>query len=630
MSTWNGWIGPVHRFEVTARGSCGRVRDGLLCLALGTLLAAGAAAGLEPLPLHAQGADSPLQQHPMTVRYHVQVPLRDGVHVSADVYRPQEDGAYPTVFTHTPYNNNSDRTLEQAWSYVRRGYAYVTTDARGRHDSEGRFFPYRDDGPDGSDVMDWIAEQAWSDGRIVTLGGSYTGKNQWLMARERNPHHTAIVSYVAGAHEFLDGARFNGVPKLDLRYTWIMGMDGRVNQARSGWRWDRLMWELPLLTLDAAGGRDIPAWRQLMAHDSLDAFWRESGLEPDEYGGFDIPSFSVTGWYEGQLKGMVQHHVNAVRTAENAADHVLIVGPWLHGVNRDRVVGERDAGPEAMIDLDGIRDAWMDHRMLGGSRPDLPRFAYFVPALNQWRAAGAFPVPETRFTEYFLDSGGHANTLAGDGRLRTDAPGSGTPDAYTYDPRNPVPSVSSRTSGARGGLPQGSVDNRAVETREDVLVYTSEPLQAGTEVTGPVTAVIHFSTDVEDTDITVKLLDVYPDGRALNITEGVARAKYRSSYERPEPLRAGEVYRLEVELFPTSNWFAPGHRIRVEVSSGDFPNFARNLGHMSSDTWSEISVANTRIHHSAEHPSHILLPVVPEGVTERWRPPGTAPRSSGR
>jgi len=570
-----------------------------------------------------------LSAYPMRVEHHVTVPVADGVRLSADVFRPMEDGTYPTIFSMTPYNNNDDGSMDDAWSAVRRGYAVVQVDARGRYDSEGEFFPYRHDGPDGSDVMDWIAAQPWSDGTVATRGASYLGKNQWLMARENNPHHRAIVAYVAGSHEFLDGARYSGVPKLDLRYTWIMGMDGHVNQSRTGWDWNRLMWELPLLTLDEAGGRTIPAWRDLMSHDSLDAFWQPSGLMPEDFEGASLPpSLSVTGWYEGQLRGAVANHMNALAHASDPSNHVLLIGPWLHGVNRNRVVGERDAGSEAIIDLEGLTDAWLDHRMLRGPDPGLRGFHYFLPARNEWRVADAFPVPGTEFTEYWLDSGGGANTLAGDGTLDPAQQGSGPPDAYTYDPAHPVLTTSSRTSGSRGGLPQGSVDNRSVETREDVLVYTSAPLERGLEITGPVRARIYFSTDVEDTDITVKLLDVTPEGRALNLTEGIARAKYRSSYIRPEPLRPGEVYGIDVELFPTSNWFQAGHRIRIEVSSSDFPNFARNLNHMDSDTESRIAVAHTRIHHSADYASHILLPVIPEGATRRWQPPLRQPRES--
>ena len=565
------------------------------------------------------GAQQAVLDYAMDVRYDVRVRMPDGVHISVDVFRPRDDVKHPTVFSLTPYNNDSEGTLDQAWNYVRRGYAYVVGDVRARYDSEGaEFVPYRHDGKDGSAIMTWIAQQSWSNGKVATHGGSYLGKNQWVMARENNPHHAAIVSYVAPADDFHDGTRYNGVPKLDLMYTWSMGMDGRVNQTRTGWNWGRIMRGLPLHTLDEKAGRNVPFWREQMEHDRLDDFWipvQMTGF----YDRFDIPTFSVTGWYEGQLKGQVQNHVETVRRSKRPQSHMLVIGPWLHGVNRNRVIGERDAGPEAIINLDRVRDSWLDHQMLNAAAPGYERFLYFVPVRNEWRAAGAYPVPGTQYRSFYLDSRGKANTLLGDGVLQAEA-GSGRADEYTYDPRNPVQSQSSRTSGARGGLPQGSVDNRAVETRADVLVYTSEPLGAGLEITGPVRAKIYLSTDVPDTDITVKLLDVYPDGRAHNLTEGIARAKYRKSYSAPEPLVAGQVYELEVELFPTSNYFEAGHRVRIEVSSSDFPNFARNLNTMNSDTGTEMRTAHTRIHHTKQYPSQIILPVIPEGATRPWKP----------
>ncbi|MDQ3606252.1 MAG: CocE/NonD family hydrolase, partial [Gemmatimonadota bacterium] len=502
---------------------------------------------------------------------------------------------------------------------VQKGYAYVVGDTRGRYDSEGDFYPYRHDGTDGSAIMNWIVQQPWSNSRVATIGGSYLGKNQWMMAKENNPHHAAIVSYVAPADDFHDGTRYNGVPKLDLMYTWSMMMDGRVNQTRNGWNWGQIMRGLPLHTLDEKAGRSVSFWREQMEHSNLDDFWTPVQMT-GFYERFDIPSFSVTGWYEGQLKGQVQNHVEAVRTSRSPEAHMLVIGPWLHGVNRNRVIGERDAGPTAIIDLDRVRDAWLDHQMLNAPRPEYARFLYFLPVKNEWQAATAYPIPGTEFRPYYLDSQGRANALLGNGVLRAGRPGSGRADEYTYDPRNPVPSQSSRTSGARGGLPQGSVDNRAVETREDVLVYTSEPLAEAMEITGPVKAVIYLSTDVPDTDVTVKLLDVYPDGRAHNLSEGIARAKYRTSYSQPEPLEAGKVYGLEVELFPTSNYFEAGHRIRIEVSSSDFPNFARNLNTMDSDTGTETRVARTRIHHTRAYPSHIVLPIVPATATQPWNP----------
>jgi uncharacterized protein len=567
-------------------------------------------------PPAVQGQETRFIEQEMDARYDVGVPMRDGVRLSANIFRPLGPGPFPTVFTLTPYNK--DTSLEQAWRWVRRGYAFVPVDVRGRYDSHGAFDAWRDDSEDGSDVITWIASQSWSDGRVATMGGSYPGMNQWLMAKQANPGHAAIMGYVAPADGFFDLVRWNGVPKLDLIYTWMMGMYGRVNQSRDGWDWSRIMWELPLVTLDSVAGRSVPSWQEWMRHDTMGEYW-EPMQTTGYYDRFDIPSLNVTGWWDGQVQGTTKHFIGAVASGR-AEDHHLIIGPWLHGVNRNRVIGDRDYGPRAIIDLDGIRDRWVDHHMLGAPAPALPRVGYFLPVKNEWRQADGWPLPGTRFTEYFLDSEGRANTLLGDGVLRN-RPGSGPPDRYTYDPANPVPTLSSRTSGARGGIRQGSVDNRAVQTRDDVLVYTTPPLEAGLEVTGPVRAVIYFSTDVPDTDITVKLLDVYPDGRAHNLSHGIARARYRNSYERPDFLEPGQVYELEVEMFPASNYFEAGHRIRIEVSSSNFPNLARNLNtRESSDHGTRMQVANTQIHHSARYPSRIILPVVPEGATRPWSP----------
>lgn len=569
-------------------------------------------------PERSSAQQSEVIEYPMVVRYNLKIPMRDGVHLSVDVFRPRDESKHPVVFELTPYNNDGERVMANAWHFVKRGYAFVTADARGRYDSEGTFVPYRHDGTDGSDIMTWVTQQPWSNGTIATMGGSYLGRDQWQMAKEHNPAHRAMVSYVSPADDFNDGSRFNGVPKLDLMFTWMMGMDGRVNQSRTGWNWGEVMRRLPLNTLGQVAGRDVAFWREVMEHDRLDDFWTALQMT-GFYDTFDIPSFNVTGWYEGQLKGQVQNYVNAVKHSKSPGEHMLVIGPWLHGVNRNRVVGERDGGPQAIIDLDRLRDAWLDARMLGAPKPDLPNVVYFLPVKNEWRKAAAWPIPGTQFTTFYLDSRGKANTLLGDGVLQTTA-GSGPADRYSYDPNNPVPSFTSRTAGARGGLPQGAVDHRALETRADVLVYTGQPLPTATEITGPVKATIYFAADVLDTDIAVKLMDVAPDGRSLNIAEGIARAKYRKSYAQPAPLVPGEVTGLEVELFPTSTWFEAGHRIRIEVTSSDFPNFGRNLNTMNSDSGTEIKVAQIRVEHTTKFPSHIVVPIVPAGASTRWNP----------
>lgn len=546
----------------------------------------------------------------MIVQYNVRVPMPDGVTLSADVYRSRMPGRYPAIMDLTPYSNAGDNAMRSAYQAVQRGYAVVTVDARGRYDSHGEFDAWRTDGADGNAVLTWIAQQPWSNGRVATRGASYGGMNQWLMARHANPAHAAVLGYVAPSDGFFDMVRWNGIPKIDLGFTWLMGMDGRVNQPRTGWDWQAVMRQLPVISLDSLVGRRMTTWREWMRNDVNNEYWKPFNMQ-GTYGQFDIPSFNVTGWYDGQLPGTLKHYTGAVSTGR-VEDHKLIIGPWLHGVNRGNSIGDREYGALAVIELDRIRDEWLDHVMLGRTRPTTPNVLYFVPVLNEWRQADAWPIPGTQFTSFHLDSRGSANTASGDGVLQRDRPGRGRYDEFTYDPQNPVPTVSSRTAGARGGFRQGTVDGRAVQSRPDVLVYTSSPLNEGIEITGPIRAIIHFSTDVPDTDITVKLLEVEPDGRPLFLTEGIARARYRDSYTTPTMLEAGRVYQLEIQLVPTANYFRPGHRIQIEVSSSDFPNYARNLNTgRHNEMTSETRVARTRIFHDAQRPSHIVLPVVP-------------------
>jgi putative CocE/NonD family hydrolase len=557
----------------------------------------------------------------MIIEYDVPVTMRDGVKLSADIYRPINVTRYPTVMTLTPYGNLNANTMESAWRWVGRGYAFVTVDVRGRYDSEGEFDPWRTDRADGSDVLTWIGAQPWSDGQIATLGGSYGGGNQLLMAGEANPRHKAIIGHAVTGDGFLDLMRWHGVPRLDLLFVWLLGMDGRTGQAANGWNWQSVLKTLPVSDIDKAAGRRIPALQAWAENDRLNEYWAPLQVA-GTYEKFDIPAFLATGWWDGQVFATIKHYANIVQHGD-VRDHVLVVGPWTHSINGISRIGVRDFGPSAIIDLDGMRNEWLDHRLKGGPRPELPNVLYFRQELNDWRAADSWPLPNTEFRRIYVDSRGKANTLNGDGVLSA-TPGRGPADEFAYDPANPVPTLTSRAGGARGGLPQGPVDNRAVQSRPDVLVYTGELLTQGVEVTGPVEATVYFSTDVPDTDITVKLLDVYPDGRAINITEGIARARFRDSYTEPQLLTPGKVYPIKVQLFPTGTYFAPGHRIQIEISSSDFPSFARNLNTAENPyTTTEMAIAHTRIHHSAQYPTHLVLPVVTDRSSRPWTRPAT-------
>jgi len=557
--------------------------------------------------------------------YDVKIPMRDGIRLSADIFLPAGEGRCPAIFNMTPYGTapEGDTLPATAGSYTRRGYAYVAVDVRGRYDSEGQWYAHpASERYDGTDVMDWIARQSWSDGRIATVGHSYSGWNQWLIAQECNPHHVAMASSGSPTNPFQDWPNLDGVLSLQPIATWALGMmPGRGvndNIPEPALSWKDALWHLPLSDLDQLmAGRKLPFWQDWLERDRLDDFWQALQMQ-GKYERIQIPTFNASGWYDARLKGQVAAYLEIMKTTRNREQHFLLIGPWLHSpVGRAPRFALRDFGPQGNLDVDEIRGAWLDHVMQGKRKPALEGVLYFLQVANEWRQASAWPLESTRYVDYYLDSGGSANTLHGDGRLRTDRAGEGPADSYTYDPDDPAPTNWSPTR-AEGILPPEPRDARQAEARPDVLVYSTAPLAADIEVTGPVTATIYFSTDVVDTDITVKLLDVDPQGVAFPLSYGIARARYRHSYARPDLLTPGQAHEVHVELQPTSNYFLEGHCIRVEVSSSDFPFYARNLNcGLNNYTTTDRKPAHVRILHNAEHPSHIVLPVVPDGGSRR-------------
>jgi putative CocE/NonD family hydrolase len=396
-------------------------------------------------------------------------------------------------------------------------------------------------------------------------------------------------------------------------------MSGRDADAplKSEMPWEKAMWHLPLSDLDRAMvGRRIGFWQDWLERDSLDEFWQSLQMT-GTYDAIQIPTFNVSGWYDGRLKGQVAAYLGIMRSTRNPTDHVLLIGPWLHSpMGQAPKFAMRDFGPQGDLDVDAVRLRWLEHVVKGNPRQSVTGALYFLQVANEWRQASAWPIPGTSFTKYYLDSAGGANTWHGDGFLRTDHAGEGPDDRFVYDPAKPVPTNWSPTR-ANGILPTEPQDNRGIEERPDVLVYSTPQLASEMEVTGPLTATIYFSTDVPDTDITVKLLEVDADGVAYQLSYGIARARYRQSYAEPRLLEPGQVYAVNIELQPTSNYFKAGHRIRVEVSSSNFPFYARNLNTgANNNTTTEMRVAHTRIVHSPEHPSHIVLPIVPAGSTQ--------------
>lgn len=562
---------------------------------------------LAMLSANVMGAHAAADQQPniieMVVEHNVMVPMRDGVRLSTDIYRPAKPGKYPTVLVRDPYGNGSGGSSGgQYW--VDRGYVYVNQDVRGRYDSEGHFYPYIFEAHDGNDIQNWIAEQPWSNGNVGMMGSSYRGTVQWMSAPHRSPALKAMIPAVSPFNYYHDVAYFGGAFSLASRVNWGFYMDGRTGQ--NGIDINSMFGHLPLKTMDKAFGYDIPHFRDWIAHPSYDAYWQVLDVEsriPD----IDVPSLNVGGWFDAFLGGTIASYKGMRQrafTEEAKNSQRLIIGPWHHFYGRGTKTGDVDFGENANFDFGTLEERWFDQWLKGEDTGvvDDPRVMLFVMGENRWREADDFPIPGTKYVKYFLHGGS---------KLATKKPGrSSKPDTYTYDPGNPVPTQGGNILPVKLGA--GMIEQGDIGDRDDVLVFRTEALKKDTEVTGPIKVTLYAASSALDTDFTAKLIDEHPDGKAYNLTDGIIRARYRNSFRMPELLEPGKVYEYEIDLWATSNLFKKGHRIRVDISSSNFPRFDRNpnTGHKFGED-AIFKTADQTIHHSSKYPSHITLPIIP-------------------
>ena len=540
------------------------------------------------------------------------VPMRDGVTLSADVYLPpasgQPDERFPVVLMRTPYVKAQLRTMESARYFAGQGFAYVTMDVRGRGDSDGVFTPYVNDGSDGYDAIEWLAAQPWSDGSVGTIGGSYPGRIQWLTALEQPPHLRAMVVLVSPADPFVETP--TGLPS-PMHICWLHYVSGRVNQLMEAVNWLSVYEHLPLLTMDEMVGRPLPRWRSDVAHPQLDDYW-----EPLRYQSkldrVSVPVLHISGWYDDEQVGTPANFAGMVEraaTAEARRSQRLLMGPWGHAVNTVSKLGEVDFGPQSLIDLRGEQVRWFNRWLRGrGEGADDAPARIFIMGENVWRDEREWPLARTRWIRYYLHSAGSANSRFGDGSLSPQAPQTEAQDVYVYDPARPAPFITEPTSSQIGGPD----DYSAVERRDDVLVYVTEPLSADMEVTGPITVELYAASSAPDTDFMAKLVDVHPTGFTQRLCDGMVRARFRDGMDRPSLIQPGEIYKYTVDCWNTAQVFRAGHRIGLEIASSAFPKYDRNLntGAPLGQT-SEMSVATQRIYHDAEHPSCVILPIIP-------------------
>jgi putative CocE/NonD family hydrolase len=545
--------------------------------------------------------------------FDVRIPMRDGTELSADIYRPDAEGRFPVILVRTPYNNNTDAEADFGRFYAARGYGVITQDVRGRWDSGGDFHAFVNEARDGFDTHEWAGTQPWSNGKVGTYGGSYVGLTQLLPAFMANPHLQAMVPMVTTSDLYNNWMYSDGAFQLGFSLSWggIL-IDGRTNQNYTPYDWRRLF-GLPADEAIGAAGRRVPHYDEWVSHPTLDDYWKS--IIDGDHAQVPAPAMFIAGWYDIFLRGSIQDYTKLVDAAVSKGEpsrHKLIIGPWVHGFNQ-RQVGDVDFGPAAVLDLQTWQLRWFDHRLKGidNGIDEEPPVKIFVMGRNQWRDENEWPPARARYTKYFFHGDGAANSLNGNGTLDTVQPGGEPQEALVYDPGHPVPTLGGGNCCRSWIVPMGPFDHRAVERRDDVLVFTGEVLQQEVEVTGPISVVLYASSTARDTDFVARLVDVHPDGFAQNIQDGIVRARHRESLESSSLIEPGRIYQYEIDLWSTSNVFLKGHRIRVEITSSNFPRFDRNpnTGRRFEGEQNLITATQT-IYHDEQHPSHIVLPII--------------------
>ncbi|HSJ68887.1 MAG TPA: CocE/NonD family hydrolase, partial [Anditalea sp.] len=551
----------------------------------------------------------------------VMMPMRDGIRLATDIYRPKGDQPVPIIFSRTPYNFNTyrdgelvTRTLQSAYDAVQKGYAYVVQNERGRFFSEGEWDILGTPLTDGYDALTWMAEQPWSNGKVGTLGCSSTAEWQMAVAAMNHPAHAAMVpqGYGAGVGRIGDyyeqGNWYRGGAGQMLFTAWLYGTqhDPMAPKLPEGIeqedlqriqrfydmapRYPKVDWSeglahLPVQDIIKNVNGPQGIYEEMITRKPNDPKWYEGGLYHDDMD-FGVPSFWFVSWYDVASSPNLALY-NYVRENASEADirdnQFLLIAPTLHcaytRATENTIVGERSMG-DARLDYNDMIFAWFDFWLKGENNnviSEMPKVKYFTMGSNKWQTSDIWPPKEAKMTTYYLNSNGNANSRKGDGTLSTKKAGRDNPDTFQYDPMDPVPSYGGNVCCTGNAVNGGAFDQQEMQLREDILVYTSEPFKEGTEISGFIESKLYLSSDVKDTDLTIKIIDVYPDGRAYNLDETIQRVRYREGYEKEVYMEEGKVYEVNLTPMSTSNYFEKGHSVRIEVSSSNFPRFDRNM-----------------------------------------------------
>lgn len=592
------------------------------------------------------------------------IPMHDGVKIATDVYRPKDTSKkYPTIFVRTPYNfnfwdirNSAPRDLSSELEAVKRGYAYVEMNERGRFFSEGNYDILGPPLTDGVEEFNWIAKQSWSNGKVGTIGCSSTAEWQLAVAAQGNPAYTTMIPQGFGAGVgrvapyFEQGNWYRGGAVQMLFIAWLYGQQNQIRpmfgpntsqedliRASKAFdlapqlptvEWSTALRHLPmkdiLAAVDAPHGifadrMPVDTGGAMIQREPNDPAWYKGGLWHDNMR-INIPGFWFMSWYDVSIGPNLAafNHVRKTASPEIGDQQYAVIAPTLHcaykRATENTMIGERSVG-DARLNYDELTYAWFDHYLKGennGVLEKMPRVRYFTMGINKWQSSDTWPPAGAQSLSFFLSSGGKANTMSGNGVLTDVASATDNPDSFDYDPMNPVPSYGGNVCCTGNAITAGAFDQRKNESRPDILVYSTEPLKEGLEVSGPIEVTLYVSSDAKDTDFTVKLIDVYPDGRAYNLDETIQRMRYRDGYDKPKVwMEKDKVYKVTLGPMVTSNYFEAGHRIRIEISSSNFPRFDRNLN-TGGNNFDETKgvVARNAVHHSRQYPSSIKITVV--------------------
>lgn len=550
----------------------------------------------------------------------VAMKTRDGVTLYADIYRPKADGRFPVLLERTPYNKYSN--LDAGLKAAARGYVVILQDVRGRYMSGGDWYPFRSEAADGYDAVEWAAALPYANGKVGMMGGSYVGVPVMQAAVAHPPHLAAIAPTVTASNYHEHWAYQGGAFMQLLAQAWssvlsvdVVGRRSAASASPAYWDYKRPVTAYPVIDPGPAKGL-ADYYFDWLAHPGYDAYWKQWAID-ERFDQVKVPGLHVAAWYDLFQDGSIRNYtgIKAHGGSEAArSGQRLVIIPGGHAGSGQKI-GELDLGKDSVLITWEYNLRWFDHVLKGidnGIKREKP-VKIFLLGRNVWRDEDDWPLARAQATRYYLHSAGRANTRNGDGTLDVTAPaGPSTPDRYVSDPNRPVPTHGGPILGDTINYPPGPLDQQEIEQREDVLVYTTPPLEHDLEVTGPVSLELYVSSSAIDTDFTGKLVDVYPDGRAFNLTDGILRARYRDSREKPELMQPGTVYKLTVDLWSTANVFLAGHRLRLEVASSNFPRFDRNPQNGGRDDGGAPFVpAINAIHHDRDHPSALILPIVP-------------------